>query len=133
MPADEEDSLFLPEDHEYLATQHEVDNLSASPERPQEQLNVFAGGKSRKARQTLDQAAIDPTKTPKLLNARKRGILGSRSRNADGVTAPAVRPKVFVVSQQKQLPQQSLSQGDQLLPERLESALKCAVGSRRKR
>lgn len=60
-------------------------------------VNVFAGGKTRKSRALLHDAAIDPTKDPKLLTRRLQNLLQKRSASKDGTVAPAQIPKHLIV------------------------------------
>ncbi|RGP66463.1 hypothetical protein FLONG3_8900 [Fusarium longipes] len=51
--------------------------------------NVFAGGKERKRRATLAEAARDPTKTPKFFNSfRKKRIVEKAGHDRDAVAPP---------------------------------------------
>lgn len=53
--------------------------------------NLFKSGNAARKRQTLDEAAKDPSKTPKLLKPRLRWILEKRSRDSEGLRDP-LRP-----------------------------------------
>lgn len=57
--------------------------------------NVFIGGKVRKQRRTLSDAAADPATKPQFLNAHKRRLLEIRSRDRDVVVAPRLPTKLF--------------------------------------
>ncbi|KAK5988680.1 hypothetical protein PT974_10166 [Cladobotryum mycophilum] len=54
--------------------------------------NVFVGGHSRKDKPTLRDAALDPTKDPKLFNPHLIRTLELKRRDREGVIAPAQRP-----------------------------------------
>ncbi|KJK83351.1 hypothetical protein H634G_01480 [Metarhizium anisopliae BRIP 53293] len=50
--------------------------------------NVFVGGKKRKARQNLLDAASDPSRPPKFLNHHKQRLIEKGLRDKEGVTPP---------------------------------------------
>ena len=75
-------------------------------------VNVFAGGKKRKARALLHDAAIDPTKDPKLLKRRLQNILQKRSTSKDGTMAPAQIPKHLIVLNRNMTVVQNADQGE---------------------
>lgn len=54
--------------------------------------NVFAGGKVRKKRPTLLDAAVDPSKKPQLLNSHLTRKLEKGFRDKEGTTAPPKPP-----------------------------------------
>ncbi|KAK7414740.1 hypothetical protein QQX98_006424 [Neonectria punicea] len=58
--------------------------------------NVFAGGKERKKKLTLHEAAKDPTKKPQLLKHRYVRKLEIGSRDREGVVGPAKLPATLI-------------------------------------
>ncbi|KAM0245569.1 hypothetical protein ACHAQJ_010535 [Trichoderma viride] len=58
--------------------------------------NVFAGGRTRKGRGNLRKAAVNPEKSPKILNARLQRLLELQSRDNEGINPPALRPSELI-------------------------------------
>ncbi|KAL7909919.1 hypothetical protein GGI35DRAFT_348099 [Trichoderma velutinum] len=51
--------------------------------------NVFAGGRTRKGRGTLSEAAVNPEVNPKFLNSRLKRKIELQRRDREGIKAPA--------------------------------------------
>ncbi|KAF4463526.1 hypothetical protein FALBO_9651 [Fusarium albosuccineum] len=58
--------------------------------------NVFAGGKTRKKRSTLLDAAKNPTKTAKMFNHRQGRLVEKGQRDREGIVAPSKRPSSLI-------------------------------------
>ncbi|KAL7921582.1 hypothetical protein ACQKWADRAFT_295471, partial [Trichoderma austrokoningii] len=58
--------------------------------------NVFAGGRTRKGRGTLSEAASNPEKNPKFLNLRRIRQLELQRRNKEGLKPPAQQPSALI-------------------------------------
>ena len=61
---------------------------------PEQACNVFAGGKERKQKTTLLDAALDPNKVLQMLNARRRRLIQKGNRDREGTRAPVFRPSL---------------------------------------
>ncbi|PNP37929.1 hypothetical protein TGAMA5MH_10028 [Trichoderma gamsii] len=58
--------------------------------------NVFAGGRTRKGRGTLSEAASNPEKNPRLLNLRLTRKIELQRRDKEGLKPPALRPSALI-------------------------------------
>lgn len=58
--------------------------------------NVFAGGRTRKGRGTLSEAASNPEKNPRLLNLRLTRKIELQRRDKEGLKPPAHRPSALM-------------------------------------
>ncbi|KAL7954661.1 hypothetical protein V8C34DRAFT_293733 [Trichoderma compactum] len=58
--------------------------------------NVFAGGRTRKGRGTLSEAAANPEVNPKFLNSRLKRKIELQRRDREGIKAPASQPSELI-------------------------------------
>lgn len=58
--------------------------------------NVFAGGKVRKKRSTLLEAAVDPSQKPQFLKSRHQRLIEKGLRDKEGTVAPAILPSRLI-------------------------------------
>ncbi|KAL6691935.1 hypothetical protein J3F84DRAFT_384774 [Trichoderma pleuroticola] len=58
--------------------------------------NVFAGGRTRKGRGTLSEAAANPDVNPKFLNSRLKRKIELQRRDREGIKAPAGHPSELI-------------------------------------
>ncbi|QYT04168.1 Chromo domain-containing protein [Trichoderma simmonsii] len=58
--------------------------------------NVFAGGRTRKGRGTLSEAAANPEVNPKFLNSRLRRKIELQRRDREGIKAPTSQPSELI-------------------------------------
>lgn len=58
--------------------------------------NVFTGGRTRKGRGTLSEAASNPEKNPRLLNLRLTRKIELQRRDKEGLKPPAHRPSALI-------------------------------------
>lgn len=58
--------------------------------------NVFAGGRTRKGRGTLSEAASNPEVNPRLLNSHLTRKIELQRRNKEGINPPALRPSALI-------------------------------------
>lgn len=64
--------------------------------RPAGYTNVFAGGRTRKGRGTLSEAAVNPETHPKFLNSRLKRKIELQRRNREGINAPVQLPSGLI-------------------------------------
>ncbi|UNI16190.1 hypothetical protein JDV02_002651 [Purpureocillium takamizusanense] len=62
-----------------------------SAQSPEEGLNVFAGGKVRRARKRLSEAVSDATKKPRLFSLRHQNLAQKQLRDNEGIRAPSLQ------------------------------------------
>ncbi|KAL7787087.1 hypothetical protein V8C37DRAFT_390964 [Trichoderma ceciliae] len=58
--------------------------------------NIFAGGRTRKGRGTLSEAASNPETNPKFLNSHLQRKIELQRRNKEGIIPPAHRPPALI-------------------------------------
>ncbi|KAM0515067.1 hypothetical protein ACHAPE_006390 [Trichoderma viride] len=69
---------------------------AGGPTKPAGYANVFAGGRTRKGRGTLSEAASNPEKNPRLLNLRLTRKIELQRRDKEGLKPPAHRPSALI-------------------------------------
>lgn len=69
---------------------------AGGPIKPAGYANVFAGGRTRKGRGTLSEAAANPERNPRLLNLRLTRKIELQRRDKEGLKPPAHRPSALI-------------------------------------